>query len=95
MHTRTRMHTRTHAHAPTPTQPQGQRLAEWLLMRILVVFAAVSFVVGYAKKDFMLMAQINGAGVVLAALLVLPSWPPFNRHHLRWLPPLEPPEQPK
>jgi len=58
-------------------------------MRILVVFAAVSFVAGYSQGDFQLMVNINAAGLLLTALLVIPSWPFFNSNPLPWLPPLQ------
>lgn len=71
---------------------QGQRLAEQLLLGIILVFAAISFVAGYAMKDFSLMVKINGVGLVLALLAVLPDWPFYNKHPLNWLPPLNPPK---
>lgn len=67
---------------------QGQRNAERLLMVILVIVAAISFVAGYSQGSFQLMVQINAAGLALTALLVLPSWPfLWNRHPLKFLPP--------
>ena len=69
---------------------EGQRLAEKLLVWIIVAVAVLSFLVGYATSDFTLMAKLNGAGLVLAALVVLPDWPWFNRKPLAWLPPLNP-----
>lgn len=74
---------------------KGQALAEKLIFRILVVFAVVSFVVGYLLKDFKLMAQINGVGIAVTALVVLPNWPWFNKHPLKWLPALNPPSAEK
>ncbi|KXZ52451.1 hypothetical protein GPECTOR_9g495 [Gonium pectorale] len=68
----------------------GQKLAENLLMWIVVLFAAVSFVAGYALKDFSLMVKINGVGLALTLACVLPDWPFFNRNPWKWLPPLEP-----
>lgn len=66
---------------------KGQKLAEQLLLYILVISAAISFVVGYAVKDFGTMAKINGVGLLLAVITVLPDWPWYNRHPLTWLPP--------
>ncbi len=73
-----------------PMDMQGQRLAEQLLVRLLLVAAAASFVIGYAQRSFHLMVQINGAAVALVALLVLPPWPWYSRNPLSWLPPLNP-----
>ena len=68
----------------------GQRLAEQVLMVILLASAATSFVVGYALKDFQLMVKINGVGLLLALACVLPDWPFYNRNPWKWLDPLEP-----
>ncbi|PNH07576.1 Signal peptidase complex subunit 1 [Tetrabaena socialis] len=72
----------------------GQRRAENVLMAIVIAFAAVSFVVGYAQKDFALMVKINGVGLALALLVVLPDWPFFNLNQWKWLPALVPEEKP-
>jgi signal peptidase complex subunit 1 len=68
----------------------GQRTAERLMMQIILAAAAVSFVVGYALKDFKLMVQINAAGLLLTSALVLPEWPWYKRNPVKWLPPLKP-----
>lgn len=70
---------------------QGQKLAEQLLFYILIIFATISFVVGYAMKDFSLMTKINGVGLFVTVVAVLPDWPWYNKHPLRWLPALKPP----
>jgi signal peptidase complex subunit 1 len=69
---------------------EGQKLAESLIYRLLVLFGAVGFVVGYAAGSFRLMVLINAAGLALTLLVVVPNWPIFNRHPLSWLPPLNP-----
>jgi signal peptidase complex subunit 1 len=66
----------------------GQKLAEQLLTRMLLAFAFFSFVVGYWKGSFVLMAQINGVGLALTLLAVVPDWPWFNKHPVTWLPPV-------
>lgn len=68
----------------------GQKLAEFLLVRILVAFGIVGFVVGYATSNFNLMALINAVGFIITVLLVVPDWPWFNRNPLPWLEPLNP-----
>lgn len=68
----------------------GQRLAEQILMWIIISFAVVSFLVGYSQGDFALMAKINFVGLVLVLLAVVPDWPWFNSHPIKWLPPLHP-----
>ncbi|KIZ03674.1 hypothetical protein MNEG_4279 [Monoraphidium neglectum] len=69
---------------------EGQKLAETLLYRLLIVFAAIGFVVGYAAGSFRLMVLINAAGLAATLLVVVPNWPFFNRNPFNWLPPLNP-----
>ncbi len=70
---------------------EGQKLAEMLFTRMLIFFGAISFVVGYAKADFMLMVYISAAGLALTCMVVLPDWPFYRSHPLKFLPPLNPP----
>jgi signal peptidase complex subunit 1 len=72
---------------------EGQRLAEQWLIKLLVLFAAVGFLVGYVTSNFSLMAYINAGGLAITTLLVVPDWPFFRRHPLNWLPPLNPVQQ--
>mmetsp|Transcript_31149 Transcript_31149/g.69248 ORF Transcript_31149/g.69248 Transcript_31149/m.69248 type:complete len:81 (-) Transcript_31149:882-1124(-) len=72
---------------------EGQKLAEYLLVRIVLVFAAIGFLAGYLTGDFMLMVYINGAGLAVSTLAVLPSWPWFRKNPLPWLPALHPAEE--
>eukprot|EP00198_Chlamydomonas_reinhardtii_P008546 XP_001697883.1 signal peptidase, 12 kDa subunit [Chlamydomonas reinhardtii] len=67
----------------------GQKHAENALMVIILIAAVISFIAGYATKDFLLMVKINGVGLVLALLVSIPDWPFFNRNPWKWLPPLE------
>ncbi|CAN0929245.1 Signal peptidase complex subunit 1 [Linum grandiflorum] len=75
---------------------QGQKLAERLMQVTLLAFAAMAFITGYIMGSFHTMFLIYGGGLFLAALIVLPSWPFFNRNPLPWLDaagkqPLQPP----
>lgn len=69
---------------------EGQKRAEALLMRLLIAFAVIGFIVGYLTGSFANMAYINAAGLALTVLLVVPDWPFFRKHPLNWLPPLNP-----
>jgi signal peptidase complex subunit 1 len=68
---------------------KGQELAELVLVRLMALFAAVGFIAGYMSSSFQIMALINGAGLVVLALLVVPPWPLYSRNPLPWLPPLK------
>ncbi|KAL8161707.1 hypothetical protein V2J09_013196 [Rumex salicifolius] len=74
---------------------EGQKLAEQLMQILLLAFAAVAFVIGYAIGSFQMMLLIYLGGVVLTALVIVPNWPPFNRHPLKWLQPSEAESHPK
>jgi signal peptidase complex subunit 1 len=69
---------------------QGQKLAELLMVRILVAFAAISFVAGYALGRFDITCWMNAAALGVTSLLVVPDWPLFNQQKLQWLPLLQP-----
>ncbi len=70
---------------------QGQKLIEYLLVRLTIVFGVISFLVGIIAQDFMLMVYINGAGLAVTSLVVLPDWPWYRRNAPTWLPPKIPP----
>ena len=69
---------------------EGQKLAEWLMIRIVIIFATAGFFAGYALSNWHLMVYINAAGLAITCLAVLPPWPWYRRHPLAWLPPLNP-----
>lgn len=69
---------------------QGQKAAEQWISRVLIAFAALSFIVGYLLSNFQVMVVINLVGLAVTLGLVVPDWPLFNRHPLQWLPPLNP-----
>jgi hypothetical protein len=47
---------------------------------------AVGFIAGYVQQSFDLTFKFWAVGTALAALLVLPPWPFYSRHPVRWLP---------
>ncbi|KAH8683036.1 microsomal signal peptidase 12 kDa subunit-domain-containing protein [Tricladium varicosporioides] len=65
---------------------EGQRLAELLATVLLVAVGAVSFVVGYVKQDIKLALYIGLGGTALTMGLIVPPWPFFKRHSVKWLP---------
>ncbi|XP_020246953.1 probable signal peptidase complex subunit 1 [Asparagus officinalis] len=74
---------------------QGQKLSEKTMEIMLIAFAAMAFAVGYAVGSFQMMLFIYAGGIILTALVTLPSWPFFNRHPLVWLDPSEAERNPK
>jgi len=65
---------------------EGQRLAEYLATALLATVGAISFIVGYVKQDIKLALALGLIGTALTFLLVVPPWPFFNTHPVKWLP---------
>lgn len=65
---------------------EGQKLAEFLATALLAIAGAIAFIVGYIKQDIRLALYIGLGGTALTFLLVVPPWPFFNRHPIKWLP---------
>ncbi|KAJ5414592.1 hypothetical protein N7509_001219 [Penicillium cosmopolitanum] len=63
----------------------GQRLAEILSTALLVIFGAISFIVGYIYKDIHLTLWIGLGGTIFTGFVVIPAWPWFNRNPEKWL----------
>ena len=59
------------------------------MQTMLVLFALVAFLIGYWIGSFQMMLLIYAGGVVLTTLVIVPNWPFFNRHPLKWLDPSE------
>ncbi|XP_038611256.1 signal peptidase complex subunit 1-like [Tachyglossus aculeatus] len=82
------------AGSPVPNRPgmdfEGQKLAERLFKAIILASAAIGFVSGYVAEQFCWTLSILAVGVVGSCLLVLPAWPLYRQHPLKWLPAREP-----
>ncbi|KAI1781474.1 SPC12-domain-containing protein [Hypoxylon cercidicola] len=65
---------------------EGQKLAELLATAVLAIVGGVSFLVGFLLQDIALALKIGLGGTALAFLLIVPPWPFFNKHPVKWLP---------
>ncbi|KAH8768059.1 microsomal signal peptidase 12 kDa subunit-domain-containing protein [Hyaloscypha finlandica] len=65
---------------------EGQKLAELLATAVLATVGAISFIVGFFLQDIKLSLYIGLGGTALSLLLIVPPWPFFNRHPVKWLP---------
>ncbi|KAH7321550.1 microsomal signal peptidase 12 kDa subunit-domain-containing protein [Rhexocercosporidium sp. MPI-PUGE-AT-0058] len=65
---------------------EGQRLAEYLATALLAIFGAIAFITGYFQQDIKRALLIGLGGTAATFLLVVPPWPFFNRHPVKWLP---------
>jgi len=51
-----------------------------------VMLQAISFIVGYSLQDIKLSVYIGLGGTALTFLAVVPPWPFYNQHPVKWLP---------
>lgn len=68
---------------------EGQKLSERLAVFATILFAVLSFLLGYFLTSFKLMMIVYAAGVTMAFVISVPDWPYFNQHPLKWLDPIE------
>jgi signal peptidase complex subunit 1 len=52
---------------------------------LLIRFQAISFIVGFFLQDIKLALFIGLGGTALTFLVVVPPWPFFNKHPVKWL----------
>jgi len=65
---------------------EGQKLAEFLATALLSAVGVISFIVGHIKQDIKLALAIGLIGTAFTFLLIVPPWPFFNTHPVKWLP---------
>ncbi|KAM5371361.1 hypothetical protein ACJZ2D_007960 [Fusarium nematophilum] len=65
---------------------EGQKLSELLATFLLAVSGLLSFVVGYILQDIKLAVYVGLGGTALTFLLVVPPWPFYKKHPVKWLP---------
>ncbi|KAF8904973.1 microsomal signal peptidase 12kDa subunit [Mucidula mucida] len=63
----------------------GQRLVDQISKVVLVAAAIISFIVGFAMQSLQITFFLYGACIVVLALVVIPPWPMFNSHPVKWL----------
>ncbi|XP_065842730.1 signal peptidase complex subunit 1-like [Oscarella lobularis] len=63
---------------------EGQKLAERIFQIVLVSFGIVGFIWGYVCQRFSQTVIVVAAGFVLSCILILPPWPFYRRHPVKW-----------
>jgi signal peptidase complex subunit 1 len=63
----------------------GQRRAFIFQLIVIAIGTIIGFFVGFANQSFLQTFQISFAFASFAALAVVPSWPWWNRHPIKWL----------
>ncbi|KAK2039733.1 microsomal signal peptidase 12 kDa subunit [Colletotrichum somersetense] len=64
---------------------EGQKLADLLATIVLSASGVLSFIIGYLLQDIKLAVYVGLAGTVLTFLLVVPPWPFYKQHPVKWL----------
>ncbi|KAJ4490605.1 microsomal signal peptidase 12 kDa subunit-domain-containing protein [Lentinula aciculospora] len=64
----------------------GQQRVDEVARIWLFSFTALSFVIGFALQSLKFSFMLLGASTVVLCVIVLPAWPMFNRHPVKWLP---------
>ncbi|KIS70666.1 uncharacterized protein UMAG_12166 [Mycosarcoma maydis] len=65
---------------------QGQRLADRIMQEGLVLGATVAFLLGYLTQNMQLCMLTFAASTLVVALVTVPAWPMYKKHHVKWLP---------
>ncbi|KAL2107561.1 hypothetical protein VUR80DRAFT_5040 [Thermomyces stellatus] len=65
---------------------EGQRLADRLALALLSISGTVSFVIGVLLQDIKLSVYVGLLGTALTFVVIVPPWPFFNKHPVKWLP---------
>ncbi|KAI0755621.1 microsomal signal peptidase subunit [Fomes fomentarius] len=65
---------------------EGQKTVEQLSRNTLIVATIVSFVIGFAAQSLQVLFGVFALFVVLLSAAVIPPWPAYRRHPVKWLP---------
>ncbi|TFK86946.1 microsomal signal peptidase subunit [Polyporus arcularius HHB13444] len=65
---------------------EGQKLVEQITRNTLIAATVVSFVVGYAAQSLRVLFGVFALFVILLSAAVIPPWPAYRRHPVKWLP---------
>ncbi|KAK2070143.1 hypothetical protein P8C59_004667 [Phyllachora maydis] len=65
---------------------EGQSLVDTIVNVALSVVGAAAFIIGYALQDIKLAVLIALGGTALTFFVVVPPWPFYKKHPLKWLP---------
>ncbi|KAI0331532.1 microsomal signal peptidase subunit [Cubamyces sp. BRFM 1775] len=65
---------------------EGQKLVERIARDTLVAATLVSFIAGFALQSLRVTFGLFALFVVLLSIVVIPPWPMYNRHPVKWLP---------
>ncbi|SPJ12714.1 microsomal signal peptidase protein, putative [Plasmodium sp. DRC-Itaito] len=62
----------------------GQNLAYTIRNIVFGISTIISIIVGYYNQSLALSTYIILAGTALASILIIPTWPMYNRNNIQW-----------
>ncbi|KAF9496875.1 microsomal signal peptidase 12 kDa subunit [Pleurotus eryngii] len=65
---------------------EGQKLVEKLMYYVLTASTIASFITGFALQSLSLTFGTMGLSVVVLAVAIIPPWPAYRSHPVKWLP---------
>ncbi|VUZ46049.1 unnamed protein product [Hymenolepis diminuta] len=63
---------------------EGQKLAERIMNVVLPLFCFIGFIAGYLMEQLSISVGLTCLGLLICAIIVLPSWPMYRKHPLKW-----------
>lgn len=65
---------------------EGQKKVEQISRVTLVAATIVSFIIGFALQSLRVTFGVFAVVNIVLFLVVIPPWPMFNQHPVKWLP---------
>jgi len=65
---------------------EGQRVTEKATHYVLIIVSVLSFLIGFALQSLQATFVLFGASTLVLALVIVPPWPVYNAHPVKWLP---------
>ncbi|KAI9068946.1 microsomal signal peptidase subunit [Trametes sanguinea] len=65
---------------------EGQKLVERISRDTLIAATVVSFIAGFATQSLRVTFGLFALFVIVLSAAVIPPWPMYNRHPVKWLP---------
>ncbi|RPD54603.1 microsomal signal peptidase subunit [Lentinus tigrinus ALCF2SS1-7] len=72
---------------------EGQKLVEQISRNALIAATVVSFVAGFASQSLRVLFGVFALFVIVLCAAVIPPWPAYRRHPVKWLPAKNPKDQ--
>ncbi|KAF9233904.1 microsomal signal peptidase 12kDa subunit [Melanogaster broomeanus] len=73
----------------------GEKKADDIVRIVLISSTVFSFVLGFALGSLRVTMGTFALSTLVLSLVVLPPWPMYNKHPVKWLPAQESPSKTK